>query len=110
MLTARRSLPGGAVSVSQEVSSDLSRVTNRIAWRLGLQLAAGAPARSSMPQRLSYRFDTLTLSAAGRQLFAFRLGERGPGGWSDTVYVDLDTRIARNSRGDLLVFKRAAAA
>jgi hypothetical protein len=61
-----------------------------------------------LPKRVSYRFDSLALTAGGTQLAAFRLGERGPGGWSDTVYVDDDTRIARNSRGDLLVFQRAA--
>jgi hypothetical protein len=86
----------------------MSRVTNRIAWRLGLQLAAGAPATFSLPKRVSYRFDVLALSAGDRQLATFRFGEGGPGGWSDTVYVDDDTRIARNSRGDLLIFERVA--
>ena len=95
--------------MSQELAPDLSRVTNRIAWRFGLQLAAGAPASCSLPKRVSYRFDSLALTAGGLQLAAIRLGERGPGGWSDTVYVDDDMRIARNSRGDLLIFQRTAA-
>ncbi len=104
----RPSLPGGALSVSQEVSRDLSRVTNRIAWRLGgLQLSAGAPASAAPPRRISYRFDTLTLALPRFTLATVRLGARGPGGWSDSTYVDADTRIARNSRGDLLVLRRA---
>ena len=90
--------------MSQEVSPGLTRVTNRITWRLGLQLEASGPATTALPRRLRYRFDKLALFAAGRQLFALPLGERGPGGWSDAVYVDDDLRIARNSRGDLLVF------
>jgi hypothetical protein len=95
--------------VSQEVDPKLTRVTNRIAWRLGLALAASGPARAGLPKRLSYRFDRLALFAGGRQLLAFGLGERGPGGWSDTVYVDDYMRVVRNSRGDLLVFQRQTA-
>ena len=105
----RCSLPGGASSVSQEVDATRTRVTNRIAWRLlGLQLAAGAPATTSAPKRLSYRFAELRLTAAGLPLLTLQLGPEGPGGWSDCTYIDDDTRIARNSRGDLLVLQRSS--
>ena len=94
--------------MSQEVSRDLTRVTNRIAWRLGgLQLSAGAPAVAAPPRRVAYRFEQLTLALPRRVLATLRLGARGPGGWSDSTYVDGDTRVARNSRGDLLVLRRA---
>lgn len=96
--------------MSQEVDAALTRVTNRICWRLGgLRLAAGAPAVAAPPRRLAYRFDMLSLYAGERavQLAALPLGAKGPGGWSDTTYVDADTRIARNSRGDLLIFQRS---
>jgi hypothetical protein len=103
-------LPGGVASVSQEVDGRLARVTNRIAWRLfGLRLAAGAPANATPPRRVSYRFDALNLSLGdGVTLAAVQLGERGPGGWTDATYLDADTRVSRNSRGDLLVFARSA--
>jgi hypothetical protein len=98
------------LSVSQEIDATLELVTNRVAWRLGgLRLAASAPARAEAPQRLTYRFASLTLSAGERTVLAVQLGPRGPGGWSESTYLDGDTRIVRNSRGDMLVLQRSAA-
>ena len=95
--------------MSQEVDATRTRVTNRIAWRLlGLQLAAGAPATTSAPKRLAYRFAELRLTASGLPLLSVQLGAEGSGGWSDCTYIDGDTRIARNSRGDLLVLQRSS--
>jgi len=96
--------PLGYLSVSQELQLQALRVTNRIETRL-IRLEAEAPAKLTLPRRVSYRFSRLAV-AVGPLSLALNLGDRGPGGWSDTVYVDDELRIARNSRRDLLILAR----
>lgn len=99
--------------VTQRIDLSALRVTNRIAWRAlgGWALTAGAPATRAPPRRVVYRFDGVALGRAdgnAQPLLSLAL-RSGPGGWSDTTYVDAELRVARNSRGDLLVLRRAGA-
>lgn len=89
-------------------------VTNRVVtpW---VRLTAEAPAEVVPPRRVQYRFSVLHVGlglntdAVRFSVDLQRLGVR-PGGWSDTTFLDDDFRIARNSRGDVLILQRDASA
>ena len=103
-------LPGGFwVAASQELDMDGRMVTNTVDVSPVLRLTAVAPATLVPPRRVEYRFSLLRVALFGDTLrFEVPLARLGiqPGGWSDTTFVDEDTRIARNSRGDLLLLQR----
>ena len=87
-------------------------VTNTVDARPLLRLTAVAPATLVPPRRVDYRFSLLRVALFNDTLrFEVPLAKLGvqPDGWSDTTYVDGDTRIARNSRGDLLLLQRDTA-
>jgi hypothetical protein len=108
-------LPGGfQVSASQQLAwtEDGGVVTNTVDLRPVLRLTAVAPATLVPPRRVEYRFSLLRVALFSDALcFEVPLARLGmqPGGWSDTTFVDEDTRIARNSRGDLLLLRRDTA-
>ena len=106
-------LPGGLrVSASQELDVERRVVTNTVEARPLLRLTAVAPATLVPPRRVTYRFSLLRVALFNDTLrFEVPLAKLGvqPGGWSNTTYVDGDTRIARNSRGDLLLLQRDTA-
>ena len=103
-------LPGGfRVSASQKLDMGGRTVTNTVDVSPLLRLTAVAPATLVPPRRVEYRFSLLRVALFSDTLrFEVPLARLGiqPGGWSDTTFVDEDTRIARNSRGDLLLLQR----
>lgn len=100
------------------------RVTNSISLAAGFGIAATAPLKVASPKRMVYNFDALRLTLAGVALPPIPLGgaqkkggaggagggkQGGPGGWTDTTYLDGDLRVVRNFQEDLLVFRRVVA-
>jgi hypothetical protein len=81
------------------------RVSNQIAFADWLVLRASAPAKVDSPTRLSYAFDSLSLTILGLTLLLPFV--RG-GGWTQAVSAGSEAgqrwRIMQNSQGDTLVF------
>lgn len=107
----------GIQNVTQRVDLSTMRVTNTISLAAGFGVSATAPLKITGPKRMVYNFDGLAVRLAGLDLPSISLGgspegkggkRGGPGGWTDTVYIDEDLRIVRNFQKDLLVFRKAA--
>jgi PAP_fibrillin len=101
----------GQIAASQTLDLTGLEVTNRVTTALLRLTAVAKDAEYVPPRRVTYRFSTLHVGLGlNSDAFNFsidlrRLGVQ-PGGWSDSVFVDEDLRIARNSRGDLLILQR----
>ena len=101
----------GQIAASQTLDFTGLEVTNRVTTALLRLKAVAKDSEYVPPRRVVYRFSTLHVGLGlNSDAFNFsidlkRLGVQ-PGGWSDSVFVDEDLRIARNSRGDLLILQR----
>jgi len=89
--------------ISQEVDLEGAMVTNRVVYKLPISLVAKAPLEVVGPARIEYEFSSFVLTVLGAELSITPRGK----GWSESVYVDDELRVVRNSRGDLLVLERA---
>jgi len=98
-----------SADVGQRVDLTQGRIQNRIlTGQNGLGLRAGAPLTVKNGRRIVYNFDVFTFCFGSGLELPYKLGKKGPGGWTETVYLDKDIRVQRNSRRDVLVLRRLA--
>jgi len=92
--------------ISQEIDLEAGIVTNQIGQEEDdgpLRLQAQASLKIQGENRIFFKFDNFNAVIGG---FQVPLPVQGAG-WSDTVYVDEDSRVVRNSLGDLLIYKKS---